>query len=90
MAALHPGPPRRKITNYGWSTRLNGLVGDLWWDEEDAEHIRTRSVRYSRADDIEPSWTLEAEVLTCLEVVDGVMADAESIIGERLSDMVDG
>lgn len=39
---------------------LSCVVGDLWWDEEDAEHIRTRSVRYPRADDIEPSWTLEA------------------------------
>ena len=32
----------------------------LWWDEEDADHIRTRSVRYPEADDLEPSWTLEA------------------------------
>ena len=22
MAALHPGPPRRKITIYGWSTKV--------------------------------------------------------------------
>jgi nitronate monooxygenase len=30
------------------------------------------------------------EVLTCREVVDGIMADAEAIIRKRLSDMVDG
>lgn len=32
----------------------------LWWDEEDAAHIRSRSFRYSGATDIEPDWTLEA------------------------------
>lgn len=32
----------------------------LWWDEEDAAHIRSRSVRYPGADDIEPDQTLEA------------------------------
>jgi hypothetical protein len=32
----------------------------LWWDEEDGEHIRTRSARYPGAEDIEPGWTLEA------------------------------
>lgn len=36
------------------------MVGELWWDEQDAEHIRTRSVRYPGADDVEPGWTLEA------------------------------
>ncbi len=33
---------------------------DLWWRDEDAEHIRTRSTRYPGALDIEPAWTLEA------------------------------
>ncbi len=32
----------------------------LWWDEEDAAHIRSRSTRYPGATDIEPEWTLEA------------------------------
>lgn len=33
---------------------------ELWWDEEDAAHIRSRSVRYPGAADIEPQWTLQA------------------------------
>lgn len=33
---------------------------DLWWDDPDAEHIATRSVRYPGAQDIETAWTLEA------------------------------
>ncbi len=32
----------------------------MWWDDEDAAHIRTRSARYPGADDIEPDWTVEA------------------------------
>lgn len=32
----------------------------MWWDDEDAEHIRSRSSRYPGAIDIEPAWTLEA------------------------------
>lgn len=32
----------------------------LWWDDDDAEHIRTRSTRYPGAEDLEPEWTLEA------------------------------
>lgn len=32
----------------------------LWWDDEDALHIRTRSTRYPGATDIEPGWTLQA------------------------------
>ncbi|WP_054050903.1 hypothetical protein [Alloactinosynnema sp. L-07] len=32
----------------------------LWWDDDDAEHIRCRSLRYPGASDIEPAWTLEA------------------------------
>jgi hypothetical protein len=32
----------------------------LWWDDEDAAHIRCRSQRYPGATDIEPAWTLEA------------------------------
>jgi len=34
----------------------------LWWDEEDAAHIRERSARYPGAEDIEPPWTLEAAI----------------------------
>ncbi|MGQ0629409.1 MAG: hypothetical protein ACT4P1_00045 [Sporichthyaceae bacterium] len=36
------------------------MASGLWWDEEDADHIRSRSLRYPGADDIEPGWTLEA------------------------------
>lgn len=36
------------------------MIDDLWWDDEDAQHIRTRSTRYPGATDIEPDWTLEA------------------------------
>lgn len=36
------------------------VADELWWDNEDAEHIRCRSVRYPGAYDIEPAWTLEA------------------------------
>ncbi len=32
----------------------------LWWDEEDGEHIRSRSARYPGASDVELAWTLEA------------------------------
>ncbi|WP_461143057.1 hypothetical protein [Salinifilum aidingensis] len=36
-------------------------MGDvLWWDEEDAAHIRHRSLRYPGALDLEPEWTQEA------------------------------
>ncbi len=35
------------------------MMGEsLWWDSEDAEHIRTRSARYPGA--VEPAWRLEA------------------------------
>lgn len=34
--------------------------GQLWWEDEDAAHIRTRSTRYPGAQDIDPAWTLEA------------------------------
>jgi hypothetical protein len=34
--------------------------GDLWWDDEDAAHIRDRSARFPGATDIEPDRTLEA------------------------------
>lgn len=36
------------------------VAGKLWWEDEDAAHIRRRSERYSGAIDIEPDWTLEA------------------------------
>lgn len=36
------------------------MASELWWDDEDAEHIRTRSSRYPEAHDIEPAWTIEA------------------------------
>lgn len=35
-------------------------MGDTWWDEEDAAHIRTRSSRCPGATDIEPEWTSQA------------------------------
>lgn len=34
----------------------------LWWDSEDAAHIRSRSTRYPGATDIEPDWTRQAAV----------------------------
>lgn len=33
---------------------------ELWWDPDDAAHIRSRSSRYPGATDIEPGWTLQA------------------------------
>lgn len=33
---------------------------ELWWDKEDAAHIRCRSTRYPGAADLEPEWTLQA------------------------------
>ncbi len=33
---------------------------ELWWEAEDAEHIRSRSTRYPDTIDIEPEWTLQA------------------------------
>ena len=36
------------------------VIEQLWWDEEDSEHVRSRSARYPGATDIEPAWTLEA------------------------------
>jgi len=36
------------------------VLDDLWWDEEDAAHIRTRSSRYPGATDIDPEWTSQA------------------------------
>jgi hypothetical protein len=35
-------------------------MDSLWWDEEDARHIQTRSSRYPGATDIDPAWTAEA------------------------------
>jgi len=32
---------------------------ELWWTEEDADYIRSRSTRYSGALDIQPEWTQE-------------------------------
>jgi hypothetical protein len=31
----------------------------LWWADEDADHIRSRSARYPDAMNIEPDWTQE-------------------------------
>jgi hypothetical protein len=31
----------------------------LWWADEDADYIRTRSARYRDALDIQPGWTQE-------------------------------
>ena len=36
------------------------MAGKLWWEGEDAAHIRGRSERYPGAIDIDPGWTLEA------------------------------
>lgn len=39
---------------------MSDMADDLWWREDDAEYIRTRSSRYPGATDLEPAWTLEA------------------------------
>ena len=36
------------------------VAGKLWWEDEDAAHIGSRSARYPGAIDIEAVWTLEA------------------------------
>jgi len=36
------------------------MVEGLWWRDEDAAYIRSRSDRYPGATGIEPEWTLEA------------------------------
>lgn len=36
----------------------DGLV-QLWWADEDADYIRSRSARYRGAVDLEPEWTQE-------------------------------
>ncbi|MBA2323046.1 MAG: hypothetical protein H0V92_03145 [Pseudonocardiales bacterium] len=36
----------------------NGPV-ELWWADEDADYIRSRSARYRGAVDLEPEWTQE-------------------------------
>jgi hypothetical protein len=36
------------------------MTNELWWDDEDAAHIRHRSTRYPGATDIEPAWAIEA------------------------------
>jgi hypothetical protein len=38
----------------------NGVVGQLWWDDADAAYIQSRSARYPGADDIGPTWAVEA------------------------------
>jgi len=56
-------PDARPAPKPGCSaTRYAQLVADgrLWWEDEDAAHIRTRSTRYPGAPDIDPAWTLEA------------------------------
>ena len=53
--------PSSSTTDGRVPTRYIAFVAEsLWWDEEDAEHIRTRSARYPGAVDLEPVWTLEA------------------------------
>lgn len=50
----------RTLKGVAQCSTLGYVARQLWWDEEDARHIRTRSSRYPGANDIEPSWTLEA------------------------------
>jgi hypothetical protein len=54
-APRSPNPTACSALRYALYVR-----GELWWDDEDAEHIRDRSTRYPGATDIEPDWTLEA------------------------------
>jgi len=46
------------------------VANALWWDEEDAAHIRSRSTRYPGATDIEPEWTLEAAADPARVIID--------------------
>lgn len=39
----------------------NELV-ELWWADEDADYIQSRSARYRDAVDLEPAWTQEVMV----------------------------
>lgn len=36
------------------------VMVELWWEDEDADHIRHRSIRYPGATDIDPAETQEA------------------------------
>jgi len=59
---LHQAEPYRSHlqTNVRQRATLTLVADSLWWDSEDALHIRTRSARYPGAVDLEPAWTLEA------------------------------
>lgn len=46
------------------------MQNELWWDAEDAAHIRSRSTRYPGATDIEPEWTLQAAADPARVVID--------------------
>jgi hypothetical protein len=46
--------------NVAHCATLPAVPIELWWDEEDAAHIRSRSARYPGAADVEPEWTLQA------------------------------
>lgn len=60
----HCAPPLGAAVTGGCqcsALRYTGNVtNDLWWDDEDAAHIRSRSERYPGSVGIEPEWTLEA------------------------------
>ncbi len=60
MPACGLGVERRTLVNCSAMRYSCGVVSELWWDREDAEHIRSRSGRYPGAFDIEPVWTFEA------------------------------
>lgn len=36
-----------------------GVRVELWWTDDDADYIRSRSTRYRAAMDLEPEWTQE-------------------------------
>lgn len=40
-------------------TMAYGMPVELWWTDEDADYIRSRSARYRGARDLEPEWTQE-------------------------------
>lgn len=61
--ARRPGRRGRRTTSRQpdeWHHTLSYVPERIEWDDDAAQHIRTRSQRYPDALDIEPEWTAEA------------------------------
>jgi hypothetical protein len=67
------------------------VVVELWWDDENSKHIRSRSLRYPGATDIEPTWTWRQQpILTGSPVIltpraDGVISALLDILRQPVS-----